>query len=126
MKEEINQQVNMVFEKLKDFFTSKTIVGEEIKIGKITLLPIIEVAFGMGSGSGGGKVTDGQEGSGGGMGMGVKARPSAVIVIKDDEVKLLSLQKPGSLEKLVEKIPEILKKMPPMPGKKADVKDKKK
>jgi len=112
MKEEINQQVETMFEKLKDFFTSKTIVGEEIKIGKITLLPIIEVAFGMGSGSGGGKVEK-QEGSGGGMGMGVKARPSAVIVIKDDEVKLLSLQKPGSLEKLVEKIPEILKKIPP-------------
>jgi len=125
MKEEINQQVEMVFEKLKDFFTSKTIVGEEIKIGKITLLPIIEVAFGMGSGSGGGKV-EGQEDSGGGMGMGVKAKPSAVIVIKDDEVKLLSLQKPGSLDKLVEKIPEILKKMPSMPGKKEDIKNKKK
>ena len=125
MKEEINQQVETMFEKLKDFFTSKTIVGEEIKIGKITLLPIIEVTFGMGSGSGGGKVEK-QEGSGGGMGMGVKARPSAIVVIKDDEVKLLSLQKSGSLDKLVEKIPEILKKIPPMPGKKADVKDKKK
>lgn len=126
MKEEINQQVETMFEKLKDFFTSKTIVGEEIKIGKITLLPIIEATFGMGSGSGGGKVPQGQEGSGGGMGMGFKAKPSAIIVIKDDEVKLLSLQKPGSLEKLVEKIPEIMKKIPSMPGKKEEVKGKKK
>ena len=125
MKEEINQQVNMVFEKLKDFFTSKTMVGSEIKIGKVTLLPVIEVTFGMGSGSGGGKVIQGQEGSGGGMGMGVKAKPSAFIVIKDDQVELLSLQKSGTFEKLVEKIPEIMEKIPAMPGKKEGEKEKK-
>ncbi len=83
----------MLFEKLKDFVTSKTVVGEEIKIGKLTLIPIIEVTFGMGSGTGEG------------IGIGVKARPSAFIVIKGEEVELLSLRKPGSLEKLVEKFP---------------------
>jgi len=125
MKEEISQQVNLVFEKLKDFFTSKTIVGDAIKIGEVTLLPVIEIAFGMGSGSGGGKMTQEQEGSGGGMGMGVKAKPSAFIVIKGEKVELLSLQKPGTFEKLVEKIPEIMDKMPTMPGKKEGEKGKK-
>jgi uncharacterized spore protein YtfJ len=35
MREEVNKQVEMLFEKLKDFITSKTVVGEEIKIGKL-------------------------------------------------------------------------------------------
>ena len=112
MKEEIAKQVEMLFEKLKDFITSKTVVGEEIKIGKLTLIPIIEVTFGMGSGTGGGKYTKDQEGSGEGMGMGVKAKPSAFIVIKEEKVELLSLHKPGSLEKLIEKFPDIVEKFP--------------
>ncbi|MGB6607469.1 MAG: spore germination protein GerW family protein [Atribacterota bacterium] len=125
MKEEITKQVEMLFEKLKDFITSKTVVGEEIKIGKLTLIPIIEVTFGMGSGTGGGKDAKDQEGSGEGMGLGVKARPSAFIVIKDEEVELLSLHKPGSLEKLIEKFPEIMEKFPRKPGKMEGKEEKK-
>ena len=121
MKEEIAKQVEILFEKLKDFITSKTVVGEEIKIGKLTLIPIIEVTFGMGSGTGG----KDQEGSGEGMGLGVKARPSALIVIKEEEVKLLSLQKPGSWEKLIEKFPEIIEKFPHKPGKREGKEEKK-
>ena len=125
MREEANKQVEMLFEKLKDFITSKTVVGEEIKVGKLTLIPIIEVTFGMGSGTGGGKYAKDQEGSGEGMGMGVKARPSAFIVIKDEEVELLSLRKSGSLEKLIEKFPEIMEKCPWKPGKMEGKEDKK-
>ena len=125
MKEEIAKQVEMLFEKLKDFLTSKTVVGEEIKVGKITLIPIIEVTFGMGSGTGGGKYAKDQEGSGGGIGLGVKARPSAFIVIKEEEVKLLSLRKSGSLEKLIEKFPEIIEKFPYKPGKREGKEEKK-
>jgi len=125
MKEEITKQVEMLFEKLKDFITSKTVVGEEIKIGKLTLIPIIEVTFGMGSGTGGGKYAKDQEGSGEGIGLGVKARPSAFIVIKEEEVELLSLHKPGSLEKLIEKFPEIVEKFPCKPGKRVGKEEKK-
>ena len=77
----------------------------------------IEVTSGMSSGTGGGKYAKDQEGSGEGMGMGVKARPSVFIVIKGEEVELLSLRKPGSLEKLIEKFPEIMEKFPRKPGK---------
>jgi len=125
MREEVNKQVEILFEKLKDFITSKTVVGEEIKIGKLTLIPIIEVTFGMGSGTGGGKDAKDQESSGEGIGLGVKARPSAFIVIKEEEVELLSLHKPGSLEKLIEKFPEIIEKFPHKPGKSEGKEEKK-
>jgi len=80
----------------------------------------------MGSGTGGGKDAKNQEGSGEGIGLGVKARPSAFIVIKEEEVELLSLHKPGSLEKLIEKFPEIVEKFPYKPGKKREGKEEKK
>ncbi|HAJ33918.1 MAG TPA: sporulation protein [Candidatus Atribacteria bacterium] len=112
MKEELHKQVEVLFEKLRDFLTSKTLVGEEIKIGEVTIVPIVEVTFGMGVGtrSGGDKDTKDQEKYGGGMGLGVKARPSAFIVIKEEKVELISLRKSGSLEVILEKFPSIMDK----------------
>jgi len=82
----------------------------------------IEVTFGMSSGTSGDKYAKDQEGSGEGMGMGVKARPSVFIVIKGEEVELLFLRKPGSLEKF----PEIMEKFPCKPGKREGKKSIKK
>jgi len=82
------------------------------------LIPVIEVSFGMGAGSSGGVDEKKQQGSGEGMGFGAKAKPSAVIVIKGDQIQLLSLGRPGTLEKLMEKVPEIIDKIPKAEGRK--------
>jgi uncharacterized spore protein YtfJ len=111
MNEEIDKRLETLFEKLKDFFTSRTIIGKEIQVGDTTLIPVIEVSFGMGAGSGGGVEEKKPQGSGEGMGLGAKAKPSAVIVIKGDQVQLLPLGRPGTLEKLMEKVPEIVDKI---------------
>lgn len=112
MNEALNKGLETLFEKLQDFLTSRTIIGKEIQVGEITLIPVIELTFGMGSGSGGGMDEKKQQGSGEGVGFGAKARPSAVIVIQKDQVQLLPLGKPGALEKIIEKIPDIIDKIP--------------
>jgi uncharacterized spore protein YtfJ len=112
MNETINKGLEALFERLKDFLTSRTIIGKEIQVGNTTLIPVIEITFGMGSGSGGGMDEKKQQGSGEGVGFGAKAKPSAVIVIQKDQVQLLPLGKPGALEKLMEKVPEIIEKFP--------------
>ena len=112
MKEEMDKRLEALLEKLKDFFTSRTIIGEEIQIGDITLIPVIEVTFGMGVGSGRDGDEKKQQGSGEGMGVGARAKPSAVIVIKGDQVQMLPLNTPGILEKLMEKVPDIIDKFP--------------
>jgi len=118
MNEEMEKRLETLFEKLKEFFTSRTIIGKEIQVGDTTLIPVIEVTFGMGVGSGGGVDEKKQQGSGEGMGVGAKAKPSAVIVISGGQVQLLPIGKPGTLEKLMEKIPEIIDKLPKAEGRK--------
>lgn len=112
MNEALNKGLETLFEKLQEFLTSRTIIGKEIQVGDIILIPVIEITFGMGSGSGGGMDEKKQQGSGEGVGFGAKARPSAIIVIQKDQVQLLPLGKPGALEKIMEKIPDIMEKMP--------------
>ena len=112
MNEALNKGLESLFEKLQEFLTSRTIIGKEIQVGDTTLIPVIEITFGMGSGSGGGMDEKKQQGSGEGVGFGAKARPSAVIVIQQGQVQLLPLGKPGALEKIMEKIPDIMDRIP--------------
>jgi uncharacterized spore protein YtfJ len=111
MNEELSKGLEMLFEKLQDFLTSRTIIGKEIQVGETTLIPVIELTFGMGSGSGGETDEKKKQGTGEGVGFGAKARPSAVVVIQKDNVQLLPMGKPGSLEKIMEKIPDIMDKI---------------
>jgi uncharacterized spore protein YtfJ len=104
------ENVNALFERLEKILTSKTVVGEEIKIGDTTLIPIVDIGFGMGIGGGDGTDDKGNGGVGSGGGIGVKASASAVIVIKGDEIQVLPLKKPGSLEKIIEMVPDIVAK----------------
>jgi uncharacterized spore protein YtfJ len=42
----------------------------------------------------------------------------AIVVIRDGDVKILPLAKPGAVEKIAEMIPEILERVPKVLGKK--------
>jgi len=75
------------------------------------MVPIITVTFGVGGGEGSGKDNKGNDGSGGGGGAGCKIAPNAILVIKNDELSVIPLTSRGSLEKIVEMVPEILSKV---------------
>jgi uncharacterized spore protein YtfJ len=107
----VEQEIGALFEKLKDFFHTETVIGEAIQVGNVTLIPVISIAFGAGNGSGSGKDAKGNDGSGGGAGAGGRISPTAVIVIKNDEVSVLPLNNRGTLDKLVEMVPEIVSKI---------------
>jgi len=102
---------NTLFEKLEKFIRTETVVGEPFQVGSITMVPIITVSFGVGGGEGSGKDNKGNDGSGGGGGVGCKIAPNAILVVKNDELSVIPLTNRGSLEKIVEMVPEILSKV---------------
>lgn len=108
---DLTGSINSLFEQLQKFFTTDTVFGEAIQIGNLTLIPVISVAFGAGNGGGSGKDNKGMDGSGGGAGAGGRISPTAVLVIKGDEVSVLPLTGRGSFEKLVEMVPELVAKV---------------
>ncbi len=96
-----------MYSKLDNFLKTETVIGEPIEAGPVTLIPIISASFGLGGGLGSSSQAD--EGSGGGVGC--RITPTAVLVVREDDVKLVRLTGKGSLETLLENVPELLEKI---------------
>lgn len=109
MSENFNNSLNTIFEKMDQFVSTKTVVGEPSHIGDVIIVPLIDVAFGLGVGGGGGNASA-ESGSGGGGGLGAKITPSAVLVINNGNVQLVNVKNQDSVNKLIDMIPGVLSK----------------
>ncbi|EPR13939.1 GerW family sporulation protein [Ruminiclostridium papyrosolvens] len=103
-----SESMSVIFDKLENFLKTKTVVGEPIKIGDVTLVPFINMSFGLGIGGGTG---NDEKGMGGEGGTGAKISPTAVLVISGDKVELLPIKKSGGLDKLLDMVPGIVEKI---------------
>ncbi len=110
-KSPVNESLETLFNHLEKFLKTETVVGEPIVVGETTIIPIITVAFGCGGGGGGGKDDKGMDGSGAGVGVGAKISPDALLVIKNDSVTMLPVKNKSNLDRLVNMVPEIVKKI---------------
>ena len=108
---------------LEKFLTTKTVVGEPIVIGDVTLVPVQTVSFGYGSGGGEGG-DEKSKGVGGGGGAGANLRPIAIVAVKGTDVQVYTLGKKGLVDNIVAMIPEALSKIKIGKGKKDGKDDK--
>lgn len=106
----ITETLSSLFEKLEEFIKTETVVGEPIKIGDVTIVPFIDISFGLGTGGGSGTEEKGNQGTGSGAGSGGRVSPTAVLVIKGEHVELLPISKTASLEKLINIVPDLVEK----------------
>jgi len=109
----LTDNLKTIFKEMEDFLTTKAVVGEPIEVGAVTLIPVINVTFGMGTGGGtgeGAKANTGQKG-GAGAGLGAKISPTAVIVIKEGDISVIPINGTVGLERLIDMVPDIVKKI---------------
>ena len=104
-KNNFDSTVESLFKGMENFITSKTVVGDAIKLDGTTVLPLIDVSFGVGAGA-----SNDQSKNNGGGGMGGKMSPSAVLVIKDGEPKLVNIKEQDGLTKVLDMVPGIIDK----------------
>lgn len=110
----IENLMKTTMESLKDMVDVNTIVGEavESKDGSL-IIPISKVSFGFASG---GSEFDNKKASelsgkypfGGGSGAGVTLKPVAFLVIKNDNIRLLSVDQDNTYDRIVDSIPQIM------------------
>jgi len=111
-----NESLKILFSKMEDFVTTKTVVGDPVSMGDVTLIPLVDVSFGMATGV---SATDsGKAKDSGAGGMGAKMSPTAVVVINKGTVQLVNIKNQESVSKLIDMIPGVLTKFSSFFGKK--------
>lgn len=99
----LKSELEALFDNFKLFSRSESFVGNPVKVDNIILVPILSLSFGAGSGAAGGTAA---KGSGGGAGG--KISPVALLVIKDDDIRLFSLSGQNNLQEITGLMPEII------------------
>ena len=115
--------LDSMYDRLDHFLKTETVVGEPIVVDNIKIIPIITASFGLGGGFGEESKTNS---GGGGGGLGCKITPDAFLVVKDGNVDLIPVKKKASLEKLIDKVPELVSKIEEMSSKKENEEDEEK
>ncbi len=114
------ESVDALTSNLENLVSSKTVLGEPLTVGNVTIIPIIKAGFAFGTGVGEGthpaphgapgqKASGCGSGTGGGAGGGVS--PVAMIVIQDGKVEIYSLGSKCLVDKLADMAPEIMTKL---------------
>lgn len=107
----VQENLDCMLTKLKDFLKTETVVGEPLVIGEITLVPLITVGFGCGTGGGSGVAPNGADGTGSGGGCAATVSPTAVLVVKNEEVTLIPLKGKNNLNSLASMVPDLISKI---------------
>ena len=100
--------VGALFKGMDSFITTKTIVGEPIKIdNETTLIPLADVSFGLGAGA----YADNENSkNNGGGGMGGKINASSVLLIRNGEAKVINIKNQDAFSKAMDFVPELINK----------------
>lgn len=95
--------VEALFQGIDGVISSKTVVGDAIHIGDTIILPLVDVSFGIGAGAFKGDNKD--KGAGG---IGGKITPSAVLVIKNGQTKLVNIKNQDTITKILDMVPDVV------------------
>jgi len=104
--------------RLKSIVETETIVGHPVESGNATIFPVSKITFGFGVGGGDHSVqATGSKGTA--TGGGATIEPIAIITVQDGDVKVHKLKEKGvDLSKIIEGVPDLLKRFGKGHGKK--------
>ena len=104
-KNDVNTTVGALLKGMDSFITTKTVVGDPQQVGDTIILPLIDASFGVGAGA----FCDDKKNNGAG-GMSGKISPSAVLVIRNGETKLVNVKNQDSITKILDMLPGFVDK----------------
>ncbi|MBQ6105131.1 MAG: GerW family sporulation protein [Lachnospiraceae bacterium] len=121
----VNETVQGLLKGMEGFVTTKSVVGEAIRMDDGTvLLPLVDVTFGVAAGafnkdakkSGDSKSDTLRDRVAGGLGG--KLSPNAILVIKDGNTRLITVKDTDTLTRIVDMAPEVITRVKAMFSKK--------
>ena len=118
MPSSVESLIERVMGELHRIVRTETVVGEPVKAGEITLIPVSKISFGFGAGS----TPDGKGPSGAGTGGAASVEPIAFVVIDaQGKVQILPLKEQDiNIGSLFKYMPEAMAKIKSFVEKKKD------
>ena len=104
-KNNITTVVKSLMDGAEGVLTSKTVVGAPVRIGDQIIIPLSDVSIGCGAGSNG---TDHKDKGGG---FSAKMTPTAILIIKNGQTKVVNIKDQTAITKLVDMIPDVIDKI---------------
>ena len=99
----IDGTISTLFHGMDGFVSSKSVVGDPIKVGDTIIIPLLDVNFGMAAGA-----FNKQPGNNAAGGIGAKLSPAAVLVISNGKTRLVNIKNQDAISKIIDMAPEIV------------------
>ncbi len=106
----IGNLMDITMRKIHEMVDVNTVVGSPINTPDgITIIPVSRVSYAFASGGSDFRVKE-KPGFGGGNGAGVKIEPIGFLIVKDGNVRMVSITPPASktIDRVIEKAPELM------------------
>lgn len=100
---QFSSTVDALFKGMDHFVTTKTVVGEAVKIDDTIILPLVDVTCGMAAGA----FNQPSKNNGAG-GMSAKMSPSAVLVIQNGVTRLVNIKNQDAVTKIIDMVPDFV------------------
>ena len=112
--------------KIRDMMDANTVIGQPVEAGGVTVIPICKISIGYGSGGSDfaqkNQKPENPNAFGGGAGMGVSITPISFLVIREGNVRMLSVEQPASTvaDRVIDMVPTVVDKVSDMVSKKKE------
>ena len=114
MSQKLPNMLETTIQKIREMLDVNTVVGSPIQTPDgVTIIPVSKVSVGFGGGGSDFAAKNTDNPFGGGVGGGVKVSPVCFLVVKDGNVRMLSVPAPANstTERIVEMLPDTLDKI---------------
>ncbi|MBR3949664.1 MAG: GerW family sporulation protein [Oscillospiraceae bacterium] len=114
MSQKLPNMLESTIQKIREMVDVNTVVGTPIQTPDgVTIIPVSKVSIGVGGGGSDFASKTAENPFGGGVGAGVKMTPVCFLVVKDGNVRMISIPEPANstTERVVEMLPDTLDKI---------------
>lgn len=110
------ETVSKLLEGMEGFVSTKSVVGDARTLPDGTvIIPLVDVAFAVGAGAFNKDAKNRATGAIGG-----KMSPCAVLILRDDNTRLITIKDQDTLSRIFEMLPDVVQRVKNMIGKKKD------
>lgn len=95
MEVDVKDVLKDLLGELRAIGKTEAVIGNEMKVGEFTIVPVSKISVGVGGGGSSGEAHRKGKAPGAGAGGGVRVEPVAFLVVREDKISLLSVAKGG-------------------------------